>query len=200
MRSDHGSENVDSHFSSCNAMKKEVIYSSGMSVTSHKTARCQKPETYSVVYYYSMSTCILSCNCHFPSTSKSCMTHCQQLHELIFLGSLFYNAFSVTRLYSVNDTATSEWWWWIAEHKHPCLKQDLNPWSQHPSNQGLSLRPHGHCDWRYDESRTVPWKQNQLTYIIRGAGSYVPAHAQTLYYLNRTKFTMWINRTSVLIT
>lgn len=47
MRSDHGSENVDSHFSSCNAMKKEVIYSSGMSVTSHKTARCQKPETYS---------------------------------------------------------------------------------------------------------------------------------------------------------
>jgi hypothetical protein len=34
-------------------------------------------------------------------------------------GSLFYDAFSVTRLYSVDDTVTSEGWRWIDKDKHP---------------------------------------------------------------------------------
>jgi hypothetical protein len=41
------------------------------------------------------------------------------------LFSLFYDAFSVTRLYSVDDRVTSE-----------CLKRDSNPRSQRPSDQG----------------------------------------------------------------
>jgi hypothetical protein len=50
-----------------------------------------------------------------------------------FFGSLFYEAFSVT----------SKWWWWVDKDKRPCLKQDSNPWSQRPSDQGLRLRPRG---------------------------------------------------------
>jgi hypothetical protein len=62
-----------------------------------------------------------------------------------FFHSLFYYAFSVTRLYSVNDRVTSEWWWWrwIDEDKRPCLKRDSYPWSQCPSDQGLCL---GSCE------------------------------------------------------
>jgi hypothetical protein len=54
--------------------------------------------------------------------------------------SLFYDAFSVTRLYSADDRATREWWW-INEDKHPCLKRDSNLQSQLLSDQGL--RPLG---------------------------------------------------------
>jgi hypothetical protein len=46
--------------------------------------------------------------------------------SLMYFGTLFYHAFSITRLYSVDGRVTAEWWWWIGEDKHPCLKQDLN--------------------------------------------------------------------------
>jgi hypothetical protein len=71
---------------------------------------------------------------------------------LEFFGSLFYDAFSVTRLYSVDDRVTSEWWW-VDEDKHPCLMRDSNPQSQHSSYQVLCPRLHGHWDqlqsWRW---------------------------------------------------
>jgi hypothetical protein len=45
----------------------------------------------------------------------------------IFFRSSLYDAFSVTRLCSVDDRMTSEWWWWwLGEDKHPCLKRDSN--------------------------------------------------------------------------
>jgi hypothetical protein len=60
--------------------------------------------------------------------------------------SLFYDAFWVTRLYSVDEGVTSEWWWSIGDDKHPCFKRDWNPRSQRPSDQNLRLRPRGHWD------------------------------------------------------
>jgi hypothetical protein len=75
---------------------------------------------------------------------------------LLLFGSLFYNDFSVTRLYSVDDGVTSEWWWRrIDDDKHSCLKQDSKPWSQHPSDQGLWLRPHSHWD-----RKEASWEAN----------------------------------------
>jgi hypothetical protein len=38
-----------------------------------------------------------------------------------FFGSLFYDAFSVTRPYSVDGRVTSQWWQRIDEDRHPCL-------------------------------------------------------------------------------
>jgi hypothetical protein len=43
-------------------------------------------------------------------------THCrcvlkQKFWSFLHVGSLFYDAFSVTRLYSVNDRVISKWWW-----------------------------------------------------------------------------------------
>jgi hypothetical protein len=69
--------------------------------------------------------------------------------QLMFVcGSLFYKAFSVTILYSVNDRVTIEWWWWwIDEDKHSCLRWDLNPQSQRPSDKGLCIRLHDHWGW-----------------------------------------------------
>jgi hypothetical protein len=58
-------------------------------------------------------------------------------------GTLFYDDFSVTRLYSASDRVTSEWWW-IVEDKHPYVKQESNPLSQRLSDQDLGLRPRGH--------------------------------------------------------
>jgi hypothetical protein len=58
--------------------------------------------------------------------------------------SSFHYAFSVTRLYNVDSSVTSEWW--IHENKHPCLKRDSNPRSQCPSDQGLWLWPRGYWD------------------------------------------------------
>jgi hypothetical protein len=69
-------------------------------------------------------------------------------------GSLFYDAFSVTRLYSVDDRVESESWWWIDEVNHPYLKRDSNPWSQRSRDQGLDLRPRGHRDW----PRAISWR------------------------------------------
>jgi hypothetical protein len=57
-------------------------------------------------------------------------------------GSLFYNAFSVTRPNSIDDKVTSEWRW-TDKDKHPCIKQDSNPQSQCQSNEVLCLRPLG---------------------------------------------------------
>jgi hypothetical protein len=62
----------------------------------------------------------------------------------VLFGSLFCDAFSVTRLYSVHDRMISEWWCWVDEDNNPCLNRDSNPQSQRPSNQGLRLRPSGH--------------------------------------------------------
>jgi hypothetical protein len=59
--------------------------------------------------------------------------------------SLFNDAFSVIRLYSVDGRMTSEWWW-IDEDKHPCLKRDTNPRSQRPSNQDLRIRPRSYWE------------------------------------------------------
>jgi hypothetical protein len=59
-----------------------------------------------------------------------------------FFGTLIYDVFSVTRLYSVDDRVTSEWW--IDENKHLCLK-DLNSRFQRPSHQGL--RPGSRDFW-----------------------------------------------------
>jgi hypothetical protein len=60
-----------------------------------------------------------------------------------FFGSLFYDAFSVSIVYSDDDRVTSEWWW-TDEDKHPYLKRNSNPRSQRPSDQDLRLRPRGH--------------------------------------------------------
>jgi hypothetical protein len=58
--------------------------------------------------------------------------------------NLFHNTFSVrTKLYSINDRVTSEWWW-TDKDKHLCLKQDSNPQSQCPRDQSRHLRPRGH--------------------------------------------------------
>jgi hypothetical protein len=62
-----------------------------------------------------------------------------------FGGDLFYDTFSVTTLYSVDDGVTNEWWR-INKDKHPCFKGNMNPRSQGPSDQGL--RPRGHWDRR----------------------------------------------------
>jgi hypothetical protein len=53
---------------------------------------------------------------------------------------LFYDAFSVTRLYTVYDRVISVWWWWwwTEKDKHPCLKRDSNPRSQRLSNQAYA--------------------------------------------------------------
>jgi hypothetical protein len=42
---------------------------------------------------------------------------------------------------STQDNTTQK-----GEDKHPCLKQDSNPRSQRPSDQGLRLRPRGNWD------------------------------------------------------
>jgi hypothetical protein len=55
-------------------------------------------------------------------------------------GNLFFNTFSVTRPYNVDDRVTNEWWWWIDTVKHLCLKQDSNPQCQRPRDKGLCLR------------------------------------------------------------
>jgi hypothetical protein len=81
----------------------------------------------------------------------------------VFFDSLFYDAFSVTRPYSVDDTVTSEWWW-IDEDKHPCLKQDTNPRSQRSSHCGLRLRPRGH----WDQPIVVAPRVVYFTFVISG--------------------------------
>jgi hypothetical protein len=55
--------------------------------------------------------------------SKSCRQWCW------IFGTSFYDAFSVARLYNVDNRVTSEWWW-IDEEEHPYLEQDSNPRSQ----------------------------------------------------------------------
>jgi hypothetical protein len=59
------------------------------------------------------------------------------LAKIVIICSLFYDAFSVTRLYSVYNRVTSEWRRWIDENKHQCLTRDSNPRSQRPSNRCL---------------------------------------------------------------
>jgi hypothetical protein len=71
---------------------------------------------------------------------------------LLSIFGIFYDAFSVPRLYSVDDTVTAEWWWWIDEDKQPCLKRDSNPLSQSPRDQGLRFWRRGRwerlfCCW-----------------------------------------------------
>jgi hypothetical protein len=58
---------------------------------------------------------------------------------------LFYDAISVTRLYSVDDRVTGEWWW-IDKGKHPYVKQDSNsrskrwrPTPQTARSRGLGI-------------------------------------------------------------
>jgi hypothetical protein len=52
-----------------------------------------------------------------PRNYAACMTcsHCWNivaaLRTQVIVGSLFYYAFSVTRLYSINNRVISEWWW-----------------------------------------------------------------------------------------
>jgi hypothetical protein len=88
-------------------------------------------------------------NCNYISNCNNGCNRVEQNHlgvnpcvyiKIIF-GTLFYDAFSVTRLYSVYDRITSKWWLWIDEGKHPCLKRNSNPQSQRPSDQGLRVTP-----------------------------------------------------------
>jgi hypothetical protein len=68
--------------------------------------------------------------------------------------SLFYNDFSVIRLYDVDDRVTREWWW-TDENWHPSLKRNSNPRSQRPSDQGLRLLQRGHCDLQEDIKKSL---------------------------------------------
>jgi hypothetical protein len=79
-------------------------------------------------YSYSMLFTIQSLYQSFIRNSHIFMG---SVFPVIFV-SLFYDAFSVTRQYSVYDRVTNEWLWWIDEDKHPCLKRDWNPRSQRP--------------------------------------------------------------------
>jgi hypothetical protein len=63
----------------------------------------------------------------FPMMSKYYSKHVEDFC------SLFYDAFSVTRLQSMDDRVASAWSW-IDEDKHPCLKQDSNPRSRRPND------------------------------------------------------------------
>jgi hypothetical protein len=73
-----------------------------------------------------------------------------------FSGSLFYEAFSVPRPYSVDVMVTSEWWW-IDEDKHPCLKLNSNPRSHRPSNKSLLLIPR-HALERREKCKIFWWE------------------------------------------
>jgi hypothetical protein len=88
----------------------------------------------------------------FLRDQKSENTRFTLRHEqgFLFFESLFYDALSVTRPYSVDNMVKSEWWW-IDEEKRPCLKRDSNPRSQRPCDQGLllRLRPPGHWDRQF---------------------------------------------------
>jgi hypothetical protein len=72
----------------------------------------------------------------FKNSAKRSTWHLDAMGSLVD----FHDAFSWTRLYSVDDRVISEWWW-TDEDKYPCLKRDSNPWSQRPSDKGLRLRP-----------------------------------------------------------
>jgi hypothetical protein len=67
---------------------------------------------------------------------------------VFFFGTLFYNTFSVTRLHSVGDNVTCEWWW-TYEDKHPCLKWDSNPVSALKQSRPMhqTARPRGPAAW-----------------------------------------------------
>jgi hypothetical protein len=108
---------------------------------------CTLPKSHaSSIYYFHhfFSDPVL----YYPPT-HDVFKYVPSLHvfRLNFLfGSIFYCAFSVTTLHSVDERVTSEWWWWIDEDKYTYLERDLNPRSQCPSDQGLHLTPRGHWD------------------------------------------------------
>jgi hypothetical protein len=56
--------------------------------------------------------------CHILSSSDLTYEYMEWNKYVRIFCSLFDDTFSVTRLHSVDDRVTSEWWWWIDEDIH----------------------------------------------------------------------------------
>jgi hypothetical protein len=82
----------------------------------------------------------------YRGSSYSCIVWGMQNSRSVgIFSSLFYDAFSLSGLCSVDNTVTTKWWW-IDEHNLPCLKRVSNPRSQRLSDKGLRLRPRSRWD------------------------------------------------------
>jgi hypothetical protein len=83
--------------------------------------------------------------------------------------SLFYDAFSVTNIYSV-DRVTSEWRW-TDEDKHPCPKRNSNPRSQLPGDQDLRLKPRSYWDRHRNQVSDTSLQHYYMRYILSRQGT-----------------------------
>jgi hypothetical protein len=70
---------------------------------------------YIYVYIYILYDYVL---CHILSSSDLTYEYMEWNKYVRIFCSLFDDTFSVTRLHSVDDRVTSEWWWWIDEDIH----------------------------------------------------------------------------------
>jgi hypothetical protein len=103
-------------------------YCHSYGVVSHKASHTLRPFL-SIVRFLPLVPRGFRCLARFTTILTECVSIPESLPyasyyfkhlRVVSFRSLFYDAFSVTRLYGFDDRVTSKWRW-IGEDKHPCL-------------------------------------------------------------------------------